>query len=517
MSLLKSAFTVSSLTLVSRVFGYIRDIFIASILGAGILADTFLVAYRLPNFFRQISAEGAVNNAFVPLFSSKIVSEGKERAEIFASHVCMWLFLILLALTVGMMIFMPQVMSILAYGFLDDPEKIALTVTFGRILFPYLLLISMVSLFSGIVQSLGKFAAAAAAPVILNICMVSSIIIGGYYTAVPAHVLSAGVVVAGLMQCGFLWYAVKKVGIRLTLSRPVVTDDVRQLFRRMIPGMIGGGVTQLNAWINTIVATTLSGAVSYLYYADRVVQFPLALIGTAIGVALLPSLSKSLKAGEMEEVIDIQNRALELGLLLTIPAAVGLFSIADYLIQVMFERGKFGSEATLATAAALKIYALGLPAFVMIKIFLPSYFAAGDTRTPVKIAILSLLLNALLSVVLKLPFGHIGLASASVVAAWVNALLLWIRLIYLKRYVIDTPFKRGFIKISAASAAMFVTIISIDRWGIPYLSDGASIHTTMHLFTSLCALVILGGSVFIAVCGASGGLRVMYTLWNRKS
>ena len=517
MSLLKSAFTVSALTLVSRLFGYVRDIFIASILGAGILADTFLVAYRLPNFFRQISAEGAVNNAFVPLFSSKIVSETKEAADDFASQVCMWLFVILLVLTGLMIVCMPQVMRVLAYGFSDNPEKMALTITFGRIVFPYLLLISMVSLFSGMLQSVGKFASAAVTPIILNICMVASIVIGGYYTSIPAHMLCFGVVVAGIIQLSFLWYEVRRAGIHLRFVRPRLNDTIRLLFRRMLPGMIGGGVTQLNLWVNTIVATTLAGAVSYLYYADRVVQFPLALIGTAIGVALLPTLSRSLKAGQTEDAIDIQNRALELALLLTVPAAVGLFLISDGLIEGMFERGKFGMDATVATAAALRIYAIGLPAFVMIKIFLPSYFAAGDTKTPVKIAMGCLALNVLLSVTLKYSLGHIGLAIATSASAWLNTVLLMTGLIRLKRYAIDDALTRAVIKIMAASLAMVVTIVGARHLIMPAFQRSMALDAHHYIFVELGLLVLMGGAVYLCITAATGGLSVMRVLWKRAA
>lgn len=507
MSLLRSAGTVSGLTLVSRIFGYIRDIFIASILGAGILADTFLVAYRLPNFFRQLSAEGAVNNAFVPLFSSKLVVEGKERAGLFASQVFSWLLVILAVLTIIMVIFMPQVMSVLAYGYANQPEKMALAITFGRIVFPYLLLISMVSLLAGMLQSVGKFAVAAAAPIILNICMVIAIVMGGYFTNVPAHILCIGIVVAGICQCLWVWHAVKKEGLHLRFYRLVANEDIKLLLKRMVPGIIGGGVTQLNLWINTIVATQVAGAVAYLYYSDRVVQFPLALIGTAMGVALLPMLSRALKSGAMAEAIDIQNRALEISLLLAIPAAVGLYAIADHLIQAMFQRGVFRSEDTIATAMALKIYAVGLPAFVMAKIFLPTYFAGGDTKTPVKIGLVCLALNAFLSLTLVHTLGFRGLAIATSASAWLNVILLVMGLVRLQRYRADSAFYKGLGRIITASMAMLVAIMIADR-GLQ------SLH--LQSIVLLITLLSIGGGVFLAVAFFNGATRIIKILWQDK-
>jgi putative peptidoglycan lipid II flippase len=513
MSLLKSAATVSILTLVSRIFGYIRDIFIASILGAGMLADTFLVAYRLPNFFRQLSAEGAVNNAFVPLFSSKMVAEGKDKASVFASQVFSWLFVILSLLTIVMVIFMPYVMSVLAYGYADQPEKMALVVTFGRIVFPYLLLISMVSLLAGMLQSVGKFAVAAAAPVILNICMVSAILIGGYLTKIPAHILCFGVVAAGICQLVWVWCAVRKAQIHLKFCRLTPTEDIKLLFKRMVPGIIGGGVTQLNLWVNTIVATNIAGAVAYLYYADRIVQFPLALIGTAMGVALLPTLSRALKANQIGEAVELQNRALEISLLLAIPAAVGLYAIAGHLIQGMFQRGAFSNTETIATAAALKIYAIGLPAFVLIKIFLPSYFAAGDTKTPVKIGLVCLGLNALLSITLVQIWGHRGLAAATTASSWLNAALLIGILMHSERYTPDAALYKGLRRIAMASLAMLITIKGVDALLLEktWLQDSPNLQA----IAVLGALLSAGSAVFLLTAFLNGATGIIKVLWKR--
>jgi putative peptidoglycan lipid II flippase len=303
MSLFKSAFTVGSFTLCSRILGYIRDILIAATLGATYTADAFFVAFRLPNFFRTLSAEGAFNAAFVPLFAGKLELEGKKNAFTFASHVLSFMAAILLVLTIVMQIFMPAVMYILAPGFIDQPEKFDLAVHFGRIVFPYLLFISLMSLLSGILNSLGKFAAAAAAPIWLNLCSIFALTVLAKYTTNPAVVLSWAVVTSGLIQLVWVVVIAYKNGIFLHISIPKMDNDVKTLLKRMVPGIIGGGVTQINLWINTVIATTVAGAVSYLYYADRLVQFPLAIIGTAMGTALLPTLSKQIRGKKLEQAI----------------------------------------------------------------------------------------------------------------------------------------------------------------------------------------------------------------------
>ncbi|PIR39019.1 MAG: murein biosynthesis integral membrane protein MurJ [Alphaproteobacteria bacterium CG11_big_fil_rev_8_21_14_0_20_39_49] len=494
MSLFKSAFTVGSFTLCSRILGYIRDILIASVLGAGFLADAFFVAFRLPNFFRTLSAEGAFNAAFVPLFAGKLEEKGKDEAVSFASHVLSFMFFILLCLTIIMQIFMPAVMHVLAPGFLDDAEKFDVTVQFGRIVFPYLLFISLMSLFSGVLNSFGKFAVAASAPIWLNICCIFALLVVAKYTDTPAHALAWAVMVSGVIQ--FLWVAVAayKNGARIYLSLPKLDDDVKILLKRMVPGIIGGGVTQINLWINTVIATTMAGAVSYLYYADRLVQFPLAIIGTAMGTALLPVLSRQIKGKKLDEAINTQNRALEIVMIFTIPAAVALIIIAEPLISVMFERGKFGAEETKATSAALIAYAVGLPAFVMIKIFLPSFFANGDTKTPVKIAAICLVANVTISLILIRYIGHVGLAVATSFSSWLNTSLLCGILIKRGIYKADSSLNIRLLKVSLSSAVMGVMLFYMQGFMGSYLSG-----MFMQKFIALSGLIISGVVAFFVV------------------
>lgn len=500
MSLFKSAFTVGSLTLCSRLLGYTRDILIASILGAGGLADAFFVAFRLPNFFRQLSAEGAFNNAFVPLFSGKLNAHGKKKAVAFAEHVLSFMLVVLLVVTVVMEIFMPAVMHVLAPGFVDDAEQFATVVTFGRIVFPYLLFISLAALFGGMLNSLGKFAAFAAAPILLNICTITTLLFLVRFAQTPAHALSWAVAFAGVAQLVWMLVAAKRHGVFLKLGLPRLDSEVRTLLRRMVPGIIGGGVTQINLWVNTLIATLLPGAVSYLYYADRLAQFPLAIIGTAMGTALLPSLSRSIREKNNHQAIATQNKALELVLLLTLPAAAGLIVLAQPLIAVMFERGQFGAMETAATAQALIAYGVGLPAFVMIKIFAPGFFANGDTKTPVQIAAVCLVINVVLSLTLISSLGHVGLAIATSVSSWVNALLLSLVLSRRGLYKVDKRLLTHVPRIILAAALMVLLLLVLKFYFSDYFAATLWIKAT-----ALMAFIISGmAAFFIALRLVSG-------------
>lgn len=503
MSLLKSASTVAFFTICSRLLGYPRDVLMASVLGAGSLADAFLVAFRLPNFFRTISAEGAFNSAFIPLFSGKLEEKGKEEAIKFASHVLSFMFVILLVLTILMQIFMPAVMYVLAPGFYEDPEKFDTTVHFGRILFPYLIFISMTSLFSGILNVFGKFAVAALAPMWLNICSIFALAVVAKYTNAPAESLVWAVMISGIIQ--FLWVAIAayKNGVRVNLSLPKLDDDVKTLLKRMVPGIIGSGATQINVWINTVMATQIAGAVSYLYYSDRLAQFPLAIIGTAIGTALLPMLSRQIKAKKCEEAIQTQSTALTMAMMLTIPAAVALFVLAYPLISIMFERGAFTKQDAQATAAALMAYSVGLPAFVMVKIFAPVFFANNDTKTPVKIAIVCLIANICTSIALIGYIGHVGLAVGTSSAAWLNAFLLCSVLVKRQLFKFSKPFIIRLLKILLSAIIMGIIVWYLEIVLAQYLEGELKFK-----LIAACALIASGVFVFFATAHFTGCVRI---------
>ncbi len=391
MRLYRAFATVGGLTMVSRVFGFLRDILIAAVLGTGAVADAFFVAFRFPNLFRRLFGEGAFNSAFVPLFAKRLEGEGKEAARAFAEEAMSGLVLILVALTVVAQIAMPFLMYGLAPGFSATPEKFDLAVLMTRITMPYLLCMSLVALLSGVLNSVGKFVESSSVSIVLNVTMMTATLVAlglGYRNDPTAGVIQAwGVFAAGLLQLWLLVDGARRNGLSLKLRRPRMSEDMRRLIRLGIPGVIAGGVTQINIVIGTVVASLQDGAVSHLYYADRVYELPLAIVGIAIGVVLLPDVSRHLRAGDHAAVMDSQNRSLEFAMLLTVPAAVALAVVPVEIVKGLFERGAFTAADTPATAYALAIFSLGLPSFVLIKVFQPAYFAREDTATPMRFAV----------------------------------------------------------------------------------------------------------------------------------
>jgi putative peptidoglycan lipid II flippase len=465
MAIIKSALVVGSLTLCSRVLGYVRDILIAATLGTSGVADAFFVAFRLPNMFRQLSAEGAMHNAFVPLFSGMLKEGDSHEARHFAGQVITWMALVLTAISALIMWQMPAVMTVLAPGYLADAAKFSQVVLLGRMAFPYIVFVSLAAIFGGMLNSSGKFAVSAATPMLLNIVLI--IILVFFAQENPAQSLSIGVVFGGVIQLLAVVIACGLCGMRIPLKLPRVSQDIRLFFKRMVPGMIGGGVTQIAIWINTVIATLVPSAVSYLYYADRLVQFPLALIGTAMGTALLPRLSRYFRdAGDGADhaaANALQNKAIEFVLLLCIPAAVALFILSQPLISLMFERGAFGEEAVIQTAAALSVFAFGLPAFALVKILAPAFFAEGDTRTPVKIALFCLTLGVGISIATIDSLAHVGLALATTISTWCNAVLLAYILIRQKRLILSAAQLWRFVKFMLAALVMGVVVYYLEN------------------------------------------------------
>ncbi|WP_413204594.1 murein biosynthesis integral membrane protein MurJ [Rhodospirillum sp. A1_3_36] len=428
MSLIRAVTTVGGYTMLSRITGFARDILIARYLGAGMVSDAFFVAFRFPNLFRRLFAEGAFSAAFVPLYSGTVEVEGKEAAQHFANRAATILALILVVFVAVMEVIMPWAMVILAPGFEIVPGKMELATELSRIAFPYLLFISLVSLQSGVLNSLGRFAAAAAAPVLLNLTLIAALLGAADLGDTPGHALSWGVTAAGVIQ--FLWLAhhCRAAGASVRFAWPRVTEKVKLLGRRILPVVFGSSLYQVNLLIGTVLASMVSdGAVSYLYYADRVTQLPLGVVGVAVGTALLPLLSRQIKAGNLNAAFWNQNRALEFALLLTLPAGGALMVISGPVISVLFERGAFSAQDVTATAAAMVAFAAGLPAYVMIKVFSPAFYAREDTATPVKVAAVSMAVNIALNLSLMWTLGHLGIAIGATVSSWVNALLLgWI-------------------------------------------------------------------------------------------
>lgn len=435
--LMAGFFTVGIWTLLSRLMGFVRDIMIASYLGTGPVAEAFLVAFSLPNLFRRFFAEGAFNMAFVPMFSKKV--EAEEGALKFAQDAFVGMAFILTIFTVVGIIFMPLLVTAMASGFIGD-IRFDLSVYYGRIAFPYILFISLSALLSGVLNATGRFMAAAAAPVFLNVIFIGFMIIAAIVwawsdtagqqmeNAIRLHFgewLSIAVPVGGVVQMAIVWIAAKRAGFPMRLARPKMTPDLKRLAMIAAPAALAGGVVQINILVGRQVASYFDGAVAWLNYADRLYQLPLGVVGIAIGVVLLPDLSRRLRADDVAGGKDAFNRASELSLALTVPAAIALMVIPIPLVSVLFERGAFTSEDSMATALAVAVYGLGLPAFVMQKTLQPLYFAREDTKRPFYFALAAMVLNVSLAVGLSPVIGFIAAALGTTLTGWAMVVLLW--------------------------------------------------------------------------------------------
>ncbi len=504
MNLLKSSAVVGAMTMASRVLGFIRDILIARMLGTGPIADAFVYAFTFPNLFRRLFGEGAFNSAFVPLYAKRVEGEGAEAAKKFAGEALSVLLIALILITVVAEIFMEPVILVIAPGFADTPDKFALTVLLTRIAFPYLLFVSLVALLSGILNSTGRFAAAAAAPILLNIVLIGGLLFANEYFETPGHLLATGVAIAGVLQFLALIWACARHGLVPRLPRPRLTPAVRRLIRLGIPGAVAGGITQINIVIGGIIASLQDGARAMLYYADRLYQLPLGVIGVAMGVVLLPELSRRLRAKDAEGAVHQQNRALEFSLFFTMPAAAALATMPIFLVTVLFERGAFEAAASLGTGHALLAFALGLPSFVMIKVFAPGFFAREDTKTPMQFAAISVAVNIVGSLLLFWQIGFVGIAIATSLAGWVNALLLWKRLNKLGHFEMDARLRQKLPRVIAASvllgAGLYAAVAALE----PTWTQGGWIAVGTLALVVSGGLILYGAlSIFLGIAKPS--------------
>ncbi len=397
MNLIKSTGTFSFFTIISRVLGYLRDIFVAIFLGTGFFADVFFVAFRIPNTFRRLFSEGTFNAAFVPSYASELV-KGKKQSNKFANQVLNILLISLLFIVLIVQLFMPAFVSIIAPGFADDKEKIDVAINLTRITFPFLMFVSLASFFSAILNSHNKFAAAAAAPIILNIILVIILFFSKSIGDNLVYFLSYGVTLSGLIQLIFLYFVVKNfftINLNFTLN---IKNKVKTFFKKLLPSIFSSGVTQINILVGTIIASFQTSAVSYLYYADRIYQINLAIAGIAIGIVILPQLSKYIEQNRQKKIAMIQNKALELSLFLSLPASIALLIGSEEVISALFGYGQFDQISVYNSARALYYFSLGLPAFAMIKVFSSFFFANHDTKTPFYISLVSVLINILISI-----------------------------------------------------------------------------------------------------------------------
>jgi putative peptidoglycan lipid II flippase len=516
MSLLKSAGRVGGFTLASRFLGFFRDQLIAFTFGTGWVADAFVVAQRLPNLFRALFAEGAFNNAFVPMFAGKSETEGEKKAFAFGRD-ALSIMAVWVVIFCGLcMLFMPWIIPVfdginglLGKDFVVDPARQELTIELTRICFPYLGFMTLTALLGGMLNSLGRFTAAAAAPILLNICMISFNLAGWYFglgnTPEGGRLQAWAVSVAGLAQLAFVMFAAARAGAPIWPGVPRLTPDVKRLFQRSVPGLISGGVIQINLAIATVLAFGFQGGASALYFADRLFQLPLGVIGVAIGVVLLPTLSRKLRAGDVAGAMDIKNRALETSLFLTLPCAVALIVIGRPILHVVYEHGAFTRAATLNVVPALAAFAAGLPAFTLTKIFQPGFYAREDTKTPMYFALAAVAVNIIASIILSQYFSFVGIAIASSIAAWINATALIVSSLRRGHYIMDQRFRQRMPRILASVAVMGFVLA-----GQFYILEGnfAEGTSVMRRVLSLILFISTGSFAYFAVSHFIGALRL---------
>jgi len=511
MTLFKNFFTVSYLTFTSRIFGFIRDVLIAGILGASFVADAFFVAFKLPNLFRRLFAEGAFNAAFIPILSSEIKRAGKGAAIKFSSRVASILFWFLLALVLIFEIFMPFFMHFLAPGFVEDSEKFDLAVKFTRITFPYILFISLVSLQAGLLNTFNHFAAGAATPILLNLSLIFFLTVLFDYFPNAGYALSWGVAVAGIIQ--FLWMssALNLKNLNLEFFTPKLTVATKKLLKLFMPAALGAGVYQINLLVDIILASTLStGSISYLYFADRVSQLPIGVIGVALGTALLPLLSRHLKERKYSQALRSQNQAIEISLLFSFPASVALIILAEFIVITLFQRGAFTALESQQTASALIAFSIGLPAYVLIKVLAPGFFAREDIKTPVRIAIVAMVLNLILNLILMIPLAHVGLALATAISSWVNALALFYLLKIRGYFKIDKLIKSRILKIIFSTLALAVFLI----FSVCYLDSFTTFSLSLKIL-SMCMIIFTGLLIYFFIIHLLGAAKINI-IWKSR-
>ncbi|MFQ5622172.1 MAG: murein biosynthesis integral membrane protein MurJ [Paracoccaceae bacterium] len=496
--LLPAFLTVGGWTLASRVLGFVRDMMIAAFLGTGPVAEAFLVAFSLPNMFRRFFAEGAFNMAFVPMFSKKV--EAGEDARAFAQDALSGLASLLIVLTLIAQIFMPWMILALAGGFSGD-DRLELAAHFGRVTFPYLLFISLAALLGGVLNALGRFAVAAGAPVLLNIILIAAISLAAAADWDFGEALVWGVAAAGVAQFAVVWIAAGRAGMRLPLVRPRLTPELKKLARIAAPAALGAGVVQVNLLIGRQIASFFDGAIAWLNYADRLYQLPLGVAGIAIGIVLLPDLSRRLRAGDEVGGRHAFNRGAEFAMALSLPAAVALVVIPQPLVSVLFERGAFNAADSRATAAVVAIYGLGLPAFMLQKVLSPLYFARADTTSPFRFAVISMVVNIILAVGLAPVIGYLASAVGTTMAGWSMVALLsrGARPMGMAARF-DDRLKRALPRIAVSSVAMGACLWVSAIW----LHDMLAAPGIRYI--ALAMLIAVGFSVYTGLALATGGI-----------
>ena len=508
--LLRGFATVGFWTLLSRILGFVRDILFAAFLGTGPVAEAFLIAFSLPNMFRRLFAEGAFNMAFVPMYSKKL-SAGDD-ANLFADEAFSLLGSFLIVFALVAQVAMPVLVAAMASGFIED-GRFEIAVYFGRIVFPYVVFISLAALISGVLNAAGRFAAAAAAPVLLNLLFIVAIALAARNGWHIGKTLSWTAPFAGVAQLLLVWLAAHRAGFPIRIRLPKLTPELKRLAIIALPAALAGGVTQVNLLVGRQVASFFDGAVAWLNYADRLYQLPLGVVGIAIGVVLLPDLSRKLATRDSDGGRDAFNRACEAAMGLALPAAAAFAIVPIPIVGVLFERGSFEQSDTLATAAALAIYAFGLPAFVLQKVFQPLYFAREDTRTPFRYAVVAMLVNLVVAVGFAKPVGYLAAAFGTTISAWVMIFLLWKGSREMGNAArFDTRLLRTLPRIAAATAVMGLALY--------YFAEFSSVRFDAEgiRYVALLALVVAGVAIY-GICLLIFGvieLKKISTLFKRR-
>jgi putative peptidoglycan lipid II flippase len=490
--------TVGGFTLASRVTGFFRDVVMAAILGAGPVADAFLVAFRLPNHFRAIFAEGAFSAAFVPAYARIRAQGGADPARLFADRIFTLLFISQIGLLAVAVAFTPAVIRLLAPGFGNDPGRFALAVDLTRITFPYLLAMTLVTLYSGILNALDRFAAAAAAPILLNLTMMAALALAVLFPS-AGYAAAWGVLVAGCLEVFLVAGNTARADVLPKFCRIVWDADVKRFFLALGPAVIGSGGVQLALFADTIIASFLpAGAISALYYADRLNQLPIGVIGIAVGTVLLPEMARRIAAGDADGARHAQSRAIELTLLLSVPCLVAFLLIPDLILRALFARGAFTAADAAAAGATLAAYALGLIPFVLIRSVVAMYFARGDTATPVKAALSAVAVNIAFKILLMGPLAQVGLALATTIGAWINfALVLWfgVRAGFVRR---DNDLLRAVAKLAAAGLALGLVLWFAQRPALDLFASWGGLRDLMGLaLLAAIGAMVYGGAVLV--------------------
>ena len=495
--------TVGGFTLLSRITGFVRDIILAAVLGAGPVADAFFVALRLPNHFRAIFAEGAFNAAFVPAYARIREQGGAERAGLFADRIFTLLLASQIALLAVALAFTPAVIDVLAPGFANDPGRYALAVDLTRITFPYLLLVTLVTLYGGILNALQRFAAAAAAPILLNFSLVVALLLAVFFPT-AGHAAAWGVLVAGVLEFLLVAGDATRAGALARFRWPQLDADVRQFFRALGPATVGSAGVQLALFADTIIASFLpAGALSALYYADRINQLPIGVIGIAAGTVILPEMSRRIAGGDEAGAAHAQNRAIEFTLLMAIPCVAAFFVIPELIMRALFVRGAFTGADAIASALTLSAYAFGLLPFVLIRSAVATFFARGDTTTPVKAALVAAAVNIAFKVLLMGPLAQVGLALATSIGAWINlGLVVWFGM-RAGLIQIDEHLRQSAIKLAAAGLVL-AGLLWLCAAPVGHLFDG---WVRLRDVAALAVLAAIGGGIYGGIVLALFGPR----------